>query len=318
MPEFSVIIPIYNVEAYLERCLNSVRNQTFTDFEVLCINDGSPANEQVIIDRFVQEDSRFKGFVKPNGGLSDARNYGIERASGNYFVFIDSDDYVSEHLLERFHQKHAEQGSDYVVCDYLQVYASNDASEVIQMKKVHGKSLLENPELIDAVANCAWNKCYHRDLFMKTGIRYPKGCLYEDLGTSYVLLAHAKSVCFVEEPLIYYGVDRPGNISTRVDRRLFDVIKMCQKVLDDYRQLNLYEPCKEQLVLLFRKNIVSSLRKAVTCSDKAFAEEFIHGCFDFLKQFHQVKKIPFLSMKDELIYEHRLACLSYMKLRGRR
>ena len=315
MPKFSVIVPIYNVEAYLERCLNSLKNQTFTDFEVLCVNDGSPANEQVIIERFVTEDSRFKGFQKPNGGLSDARNYGIERAAGDYFVFIDSDDYVSVQLLEKFNEK-IEEGADYVVCDYMQVYASGADSEIISMKKSEEGSLKEYPELIDAVANCAWNKCYHRDLFMKTGIRYPKGYLYEDLGTSYVLLANAKKVSFVSEALIYYGVDRPGNISTRVDRRLFDVIAMCQKVLDDYQKMGLYELCSEQLVLLFRKNIVSSLRKVVVCSDKKFAEEFIQKCFDFLKQFKHVKKISFLSKKDELIYENRMACLMYAKLKG--
>ncbi|MBR5290114.1 MAG: glycosyltransferase family 2 protein [Erysipelotrichaceae bacterium] len=314
MPKFSVIVPIYNVEAYLERCLNSLKNQTFKDFEVLCVNDGSPANEQVIIERFAKEDDRFKGFQKVNGGLSDARNYGIERASGEYFVFIDSDDYVSVQLLEKFNEK-LQEGSDYVVCDYMQVYASGADSEIIRMKQVEGKSLSENPGLIDAIANCAWNKCYHRDLFMQTGIRYPKGYLYEDLGTSYALLVHAKYVSFVREPLIYYGVDRPGNISTRVDRRLFDVIHMCRRVLEDYQKMGLYELCSEQLVLLFRKNIVSSLRKVVICKDKKFAKEFIHECFDFLKQFNHVKKISFLSKKDELIYENRWACLCYAAMK---
>ncbi|MBQ7889487.1 MAG: glycosyltransferase [Erysipelotrichaceae bacterium] len=315
MPEFSVIVPIYNVEAYLERCLNSLKNQTFTDFEVLCVNDGSPANEQFIIDRFVKEDERFKGLTKPNGGLSDARNYGIERACGTYFVFVDSDDYVNERLLEKYHEMHVKCGSDYVVCDYLQVYASGAESEVIRMKKVTGSSIIENPELIDAVGNCAWNKCYHRDLFMKTGIRYPKGYLYEDLGTSYVLLAYAKKVSFIDEALIYYGVDRPGNISTKVDRRLFHVIDMCQKVWDDYQTMKLSDLCAAQLVLLFRKNLVSALRKAVVCPDKKFKEEFIHSCFDFMKQFNKIDKIPFLSKKDELIYENRLACLCYSKLK---
>lgn len=316
MPKFSVIVPIYNVEAYLERCLNSLKNQTFEDFEVLCVNDGSPANEQEIIERFVNEDNRFKGLVKTNGGLSDARNYGIDRAEGEYFVFIDSDDYVDVHLLEKFHQRHLECKSDFVVCDYMQVYASGAEPEMIRMKEVSGTSLKENPELIDAIGNCAWNKCYHRDLFMKTGIRYPKGYLYEDLGTSYSLLAHARHVSFIKEALIYYGVDRPGNISTKVDRRLFHVIEMCKKVAEDYKAMHLFDLCSDYLVLLFRKNLVSALRKAVVCQDKEFAKEFIHACFDFMKQFKSVKKISFLSIKDELIYEHRMACLMYAKLKG--
>lgn len=315
MPEFSIIIPIYNVENYLERCLNSIKNQTFEDFEVLCVNDGSPDHCQFIIDRFVKEDSRFLSYIKTNGGLSDARNYGIERASGKYFVFIDSDDYVDIHLLEYYYQKIKEENADFIVCDYNQVYFQDGKIETISMPSVSGKTIKESPELIGAIGNCAWNKCYHRNLFLNTGIRYPKSYLYEDLGTSYVLLANAKKVSFIEQALIYYGVDRPGNITTKVDERIFHVIVMCQKVLEDYRKIGLYDLCKEQLYLLFRKNIVASLRKVVLCKDKDFVTHFINECFDFLGQFKKVRKIHFLSLKDELIYENKMLCLFYSKLK---
>lgn len=315
MPEFSIIIPIYNVEKYLERCLNSIKNQTFEDFEVLCVNDGSPDQSQSIIDYFVQEDSRFLSFIKINGGLSDARNYGIDRASGKYFIFIDSDDYVDIHLLEYYHQKIKEENADFMVCDYNQVYFVDGKTEIIRMPNVSAKSLKENPELIGAIGNCAWNKCYHRDLFLNTGIRYPKGYLYEDLGTSYILLAHAQKVSFIHQPLIYYGVDRPGNITTKVDERIFHVIAMCQKVLDDYRKIGMDDLCKEQLYLLFRKNIVASLRKVVLSKDKDFVTRFVKECFAFLGQFKKVKKIQFLSLKDELIYENKILCLFYSKLK---
>ena len=98
--KFSIIVPVYNVEKYLEKCLESILNQTFKDFEAIIVNDGSTDNSQEIIDKYVNKDQKiFKSFKKENGGLSDARNFGIERAKGEYIVFLDSDDYIDENLL---------------------------------------------------------------------------------------------------------------------------------------------------------------------------------------------------------------------------
>ena len=93
-PLISIVVPIYNVENYLERCLKSIKSQTFRDFEVLCVNDGSTDNSQLIIDDFVKSDERFKSFIKEKGGLSDARNYGLIRSKADYIMFFDSYDFI--------------------------------------------------------------------------------------------------------------------------------------------------------------------------------------------------------------------------------
>ena len=93
--KFSIIVPVYNVEKYLKRCLDSIQNQTYDNFEVIIVNDGSPDHSQEIIDEYVKHDDRFLSYQKENGGLSDARNYGVKYATGDYLLFVDSDDYVS-------------------------------------------------------------------------------------------------------------------------------------------------------------------------------------------------------------------------------
>ena len=98
--KFSIIIPVYNVEKYLRQCLDSLQKQVYENFEVIIVNDGSPDQSQVIIDEFVQKDARFFGYQKENGGLSDARNYGVEKATGDYLLFVDGDDYISPDYLK--------------------------------------------------------------------------------------------------------------------------------------------------------------------------------------------------------------------------
>ena len=101
MVKFSIIVPVYNVEKYLEDCLDSILKQTYDDFEVIVVNDGSTDNSQKVIDNYAKRDNRIKAFKKKNGGVSDARNYGISKAKGEYFIFVDSDDTINDKLLEK-------------------------------------------------------------------------------------------------------------------------------------------------------------------------------------------------------------------------
>jgi len=113
----SVIVPVYNVELYLEKCLDSLVNQTLKEIEIIVVNDGSPDNSQEIIDKYAKEYKNIKAYKKKNGGLSDARNYGIKKASGEYIAFIDSDDYVRLDMYEKMYNKAKSGNFDMVVCD---------------------------------------------------------------------------------------------------------------------------------------------------------------------------------------------------------
>ena len=125
----SVIVPVYNVEKYIKKCLNSLVNQTLDEVEIVVVNDGSPDNSQKIIDEYTKKYKNIKSYVKENGGLSDARNYGIKRATGKYISFVDSDDYIRKDMLEKMYNYAIQKNFDVVVCDSINVYS--DGTEIL-------------------------------------------------------------------------------------------------------------------------------------------------------------------------------------------
>ena len=132
--KFSIIIPVYNVEPYLEKCLDSVTNQTYKNFEVIIVNDSSPDNSQKIIDKYVKKDKRFKGYIKENGGVSSVRNYGLQKVSGDYILFLDGDDYIDISLLEELSKKIANQYPDIVRFSLSTVTEKNELIKEIPIK----------------------------------------------------------------------------------------------------------------------------------------------------------------------------------------
>lgn len=122
MPKVSIIIPIYNVEKYLRNCFDSVLNQKFKDIEVLAINDGSPDSSQEIVDEYAAKYDFIKSYIKENGGQSDARNFGLTKASGEYVFFLDADDWLDENALEIMYNRAKNDDSDIVICDFEKMY----------------------------------------------------------------------------------------------------------------------------------------------------------------------------------------------------
>ena len=169
MAKISVIIPVYNVEKYLSKCLDSVVNQTLKDIEIIVVNDGSPDNSQKIIDDYTKKYKNIKSFVKKNGGLSDARNFGIKKASGKYIAFLDSDDYVTEDMYEKMYKKAISHNFDIVVCDLNYVYDDRIVKAYSNIKDdtTNIKNVMIN------IYPAAWNKIFKRELFDK-GIEFKK------------------------------------------------------------------------------------------------------------------------------------------------
>ena len=131
----SVIVPVYNVEKYLERCVKSIAAQTYKDLEILLIDDGSTDKSGEMCDDFQQTDSRIKAFHKQNGGLSDARNYGIEHSAGEFISFVDSDDYIDEKMLETLHRLITENDADLAVCSAMDVFEGKEVTQVKEIKE---------------------------------------------------------------------------------------------------------------------------------------------------------------------------------------
>lgn len=189
MLKVSVIVPVYNTEKYLSKCLDSLVYQTLKDIEIIIVNDGSPDNSQKIIDDYVKKYKNIKAFEKKNGGLSDARNYGIKKASGEYIAFLDSDDYVTVDMYEKMYKKAISQHFDMVVCDLNYVY--ND-----KVVKAYSNIKDDTTDIRKAMINiypAAWNKIFKKELF-DIGIEFKKNVWFEDVEFIYRLLPNIKKL----------------------------------------------------------------------------------------------------------------------------
>ena len=210
----SVIIPIYNVEQYLDRCIDSVKKQTYTNLEIILVDDGSPDNCGKMCDEYAEDDKRIKVIHKENGGLSDARNAGIEIATGEYITFIDSDDYVSLDYVEYMYKLLKDAGAKLSICGVMDVWKNtnieNEDSKKITEYKLSPKEAFENLLFDKGIEICAYAKLYHKSLWEKE--RFPKGKVYEDTAIMYKIFDQAEIICFGSKKCYYY-IARVGSIS---------------------------------------------------------------------------------------------------------
>lgn len=227
MSKVSIIVPIYNVEDYLGKCLDSLTNQTYKDIEIICVDDGSKDNSLQVAKEYEKEDKRIKVYTKENGGLSDARNYGIKYATGDYLLFIDSDDYIELSTVEKCINKVNETGADIVVFDLM--YVSDNGSQVSSGGNFDVTSINEWKDLI-YINNSACNKLIKKELM--NDVSFPKGLNFEDLATIPILLTKANKVAKINEALYYY-VQRGNSIAHSINDKIFDVYKAI-KIIDDY------------------------------------------------------------------------------------
>ena len=307
MSTVSIIVAIYNIEEYLKKCLDSLRVQTFSDITVYCVNDGSKDGSKKIVEEFCAMDSRFVLVDKPNGGLSDARNYALKDVTSKYVMFIDGDDFVQPDMVECALKKAEENDLDLVVFDYNQYYLATNTSEVRHIPFDENKvySLKDTPTLLCYVGNSAWNKLYRTALFHANGIEYPKGYVQEDLGTTPKLLYLAEKIGFVSKPLYNYLIDRPNNITQEKNERIYHILKMCESFLTFYKEKGVYDRYYEELKYLASVNILLSLKKLPYFTDKAFVNGFIKDTFAFLKRwFPDFPKCKYLlyTYKEDRIY----------------
>ncbi len=207
----SIIIPIYNVEPYLRRCVDSLLQQTCEDFELILVDDGSPDNCGAICDLYAAQDSRVRVIHKPNGGLSDARNAGLEIARGEYIAFVDSDDWVAPNYLERLLCALVETGADICECDVLRTSGEEEIPPTEQRKPAVFRTADAMEQLIHdgAFHQHVWNKLYRRDVI--ADILFPKGKTNEDEFWTYQVFGNAKKVVKIQDVLYFY-FQRPGSI----------------------------------------------------------------------------------------------------------
>ena len=222
-PTISIIVPVYNTSIYLEQCLNSINNQSFKDYEVICVDDGSSDNSLHILKKYEKIIKNFKVISQKNQGVAVARNTGLANACGDYIVFIDSDDFVKENYLEVLYNESCKTNADVVICNFYRYYERSKLSLPVVYKKSKGlyskeeilKSLI--PDIL--IHSYLWNKLWKRELF--DNLQFPL-IKYEDIAIMCKLFNKVKKVSIINDTLYYYRIRKTSivrnySISTQND-----------------------------------------------------------------------------------------------------
>lgn len=236
MPKISVIVPVYKVEQYLDRCVESILAQTFADFELILVDDGSPDNCPALCDAWAEKDSRIKVIHKENGGLSDARNAGFAIAKGEWITFIDSDDYVHPAMLQALYDAVMELGVKVSACGFIKTQGEPLEETPLEAKLWSAEDFYMQRNVN---ATVAWGKLYHRDVVLP----YPKGKLHEDEYVTYRILFACGKIAVIDGALYGY-YQNPGSITkSNWNPRRLDVLTAFLQQIAFFKE-NGYRECR--------------------------------------------------------------------------
>lgn len=281
-PLVSIIVPVYNVEKPLRRCLDSLRAQTHRNLEIWLVDDGSRDTSGRICDEYQAHDPRFHVLHRINGGPGEARNAAMERATGEYWAFVDSDDYVQPDYITFLLENLLKEQADISVCGYYEVSTSGQVNvhgqaerRVLSGREAMG-ALLENRWFKDYF----WNKLYRAGLL--EGIRFVPGRIYEDVELQYRVFRRAKKVVFDNRPKYFY-VETPGSIQHGGFRPpKLDAVLFCQGIADDvYRSYPEYAGAAQAKVIRCAAGIVHEIARSGRIS--AFQAPY-RQCMDIVKR----------------------------------
>lgn len=290
MKDISIIVPIYNAEKYLNKCLDSLINQTKKELEFILINDGSTDTSEEIIKNY--KDNRIKYFKNKNQGIGKTRNFGISKAQGKYLMFLDSDDYLALDACEKLYDKAEKEKLDIVMNDFIKIF-DDGRKEYIKQPNFKNSSLKNNPNIISENLS-PWAKLYSTKLIKENNIKFVEDLKYEDAPFVIEALDKANNIGKINEALNYYVIH--GNSETTVlDKRVFDILKIVD-IIRKYSQGKEY--LKEKIDELTVRIITNYTIQQRNQKEKETAIKFIDKAFDYLK-----KEIP--DYKNNKYYKNR-------------
>lgn len=237
----SVIVPVYKVEKYINKCVDSIINQTYTNLEIILVDDGSPDICGEICDDFFKKDKRIKVIHKENGGLSDARNAGIKIAKGKYITFIDSDDYIEPNYIEILYDSIIKNKTDIAISSHKVIYENG----TLLNKATGEEAVLEPKEVLkrilydDGIDLSTWAKLYNKELF--DDIEFPKGRLFEDAATTYKLIDRSNKISIISKSTYNYIIRNNSITNICFSTKKMDLItsteEMCNYIKNKYPDL---------------------------------------------------------------------------------
>ena len=274
MAEISIIVPVYQVEKYIRQCIDSILVQTFTDFELILVDDGSKDNSGKICDEYAEKDKRIRVIHKENGGLSDARNKGLDNAAGKYFMFVDGDDYIAPNMAECLYKKISEAKADIAACNYRYIFedGKKDFSTENKAEVINANEIFYNRknERNYGFWTVAWNKLYKREKFKSLRFRFGK--YHEDeFWANDIYQMDIKAVT-VSESLYYYRQRVNSIMGNKNIRKCFDIIEAFEERINVYLKEEKYSD-QAYKVLIYSLEYLNESKKLI--KNEEDKEQFI-------------------------------------------
>ena len=303
--KLSIIVPVYGVEKYIDKCLNSLVKQSLKEIEIIVVNDGTKDNSQKIIDKYVKEyPDKIKSYIKENGGQGSARNYGLEKANGEYIGYVDSDDFVEKDMYKKLYNKAKKNNYDIVVCGNYNV------SEDYQNKNIDAFINNYNTDLENIFFGkmAVWNKIYKRDILIKNKLEFKEKVWYEDLAFTLKAIMNSNTFAFIDEPLYDYLIREGSTMNNSNVQRNLEILDAFDDILS-YIKHNKKEEYFDKVEFLAIDHIyISAIVRVLKAeADDKVKRETINKLIDYMnKKFPNYKNnkyINTLSKNRKIIYK---------------
>lgn len=303
--KLSIIVPVYGVEKYIDKCLNSLVKQSLKEIEIIVVNDGTKDNSQKIIDKYVKKyPDKIKSYIKENGGQGSARNYGLKKTTGEYIGYVDSDDFVEKDMYKKLYNKAKENNYDIVVCGNYNV------SEDYQNKNIDAFINNYNTDLENIFFGkmAVWNKIYKRDILIKNKLEFKEKVWYEDLAFTLKAIMNSNTFAFIDEPLYDYLIREGSTMNNSNVQRNLEILDAFNDILS-YIQHNKKEEYFNKIEFLAIDHIYISaiVRVLKADSDKNIKKETIEKLINYMNKnfpnYKSNKYINTLSKNRKIIYK---------------
>ncbi len=261
-PTVSIIVPVYKVEAYLDRCIHSILNQTFENFEMILVDDGSSDNCPRMCDKWAEKDSRIKVIHKENGGLSSARNAGLDIASGKYISFVDSDDWLYPNCIEELVKRAKLTDADIVESGYCRIYDNGkkriitEKEKELDQKNAYARMFRSRGERVNYYA---WGRVYKKNI-IKT-YRFPEGMQFEDLHFNYYVMKNVHKYVVISSPLYYYFMNQSGITRGGLTEKDFQIFRIWNNIWEDGKRCHFTDEMMYYIKMNYKRSYMGMLCK---------------------------------------------------------
>lgn len=303
-PKVSVIVPVYNTEKYLNRCLDSLVTQTLEEIEVVAIDDGSTDKCSQILDEYqTKYPEKMKVVHKENGGQASARNLALQLCEGEYIGFLDSDDFVKENMFEKMYSTACEKNADYVACGYTDITYEDD-KEIVLQEYVASKPAYRTEDLFFGALVSPFLHLYRREIMLESQVNFPEGYIYEDTAFYLNLIPYIKSIALIQEALAVRVRHSNSTTTTFKKERVRNIFPVIKDSLDFYKEKGFLKTYTKELeYFCVRVLLCSSMQRISRVATFRDSSELLEETLSFVKEnFSEYRKNPYIGKGFQGMY----------------